>query len=55
MGENRCHAKFSLNSINNLNYKETSPEFIAGKLKKEKKKKIILKFILVKKCVTNFF
>jgi hypothetical protein len=36
MGENRYHVKFSLNSTNNLNYKETSPEFIAvEKLKNE--------------------
>jgi hypothetical protein len=30
-GENRYHIKLSLNSTNNLNYKKTSPEFIAGK------------------------
>jgi hypothetical protein len=30
MGENRYQVKFSLNSTNNLNNKETLPEFIAG-------------------------
>jgi hypothetical protein len=30
VGKTNIHAKFSLNSSNNLNYKETSPEFIAG-------------------------
>jgi hypothetical protein len=38
MGENRLYVKFKLNSTNNLNYKETSPEFIAGERKKKKKK-----------------
>jgi hypothetical protein len=32
------HAKFSLNSTNNLNYKGTSPEFIDGQRKKTKTK-----------------
>jgi hypothetical protein len=32
------YAKFSLNSSNNLNYKETSPEFIAAESKKQNKK-----------------
>jgi hypothetical protein len=35
MGENRYHVKFSLISTNNLNYKETSPELIAGERKKK--------------------
>jgi hypothetical protein len=30
MGKTNIHAQFSLNSTNNLNCKETSPEFIAG-------------------------
>jgi hypothetical protein len=37
VGKTNIHAKFSLNSANNLNYKETSPEFIAG----ERKKKLV--------------
>jgi hypothetical protein len=40
MRENRYHVKFSLNSTKIiLNYKETSPEFIAGERKKKKGKK----------------
>jgi hypothetical protein len=34
MGENWYHVKFSFNSTNNLNYKETFPEFIASERKK---------------------
>jgi hypothetical protein len=30
MGENRYHVNLSLNSTNNLNYKETLPKLIAG-------------------------
>jgi hypothetical protein len=33
-GEN-IQSKFSFNSTNNLNYKKTLPEFIAGEQKKE--------------------
>jgi hypothetical protein len=36
MGKNKCHVKFSLNSTNNLNYNETSPELIAGERQKKK-------------------
>jgi hypothetical protein len=36
MGKTNIHAKFSLNSTNNLNIKKTSPEFIAGESKKKK-------------------
>jgi hypothetical protein len=35
MRENRYHKKFSLNSTNNLKFKETSPEFITGEPKKK--------------------
>jgi hypothetical protein len=40
VGKTTIHAKLSLNSTNNLNYKETSPEFRAGQRKKKNKKKI---------------
>jgi hypothetical protein len=36
MVENKYHVKFSPNLINNLNNKETSPEFINGERKKKK-------------------
>jgi hypothetical protein len=39
VGKTNIHAKFSLNSTNNLNYNETSPEFIDGERKKKKKRK----------------
>jgi hypothetical protein len=35
VGTTNIHAKFSFNSTNNLNYKETLPEVIAGERKKE--------------------
>jgi hypothetical protein len=34
MRKTNIHSKFRFNSINNLNYKETSLEFIAGEQKK---------------------
>jgi hypothetical protein len=36
----RYHVRFSLNSTNNLNYKETSSEFISGERKQNKKIRI---------------
>jgi hypothetical protein len=44
MGENSYHVKFSLNSRNNFNYRETSPDVIAG----ERKKKIKIKYNKIK-------
>jgi hypothetical protein len=38
-GLNKYHVKFSLNSTNKLNYKDTSEEFIAGESTPKKKKK----------------
>jgi hypothetical protein len=37
MEEYRYHVKFSSNSTNNFNYKETSPELIAGEQKTKTK------------------